>query len=105
MVTFLIPPFVSDLTPEQIQEFQTLSVLWLCCGYQVFDFKGKHPKDNIQDVSGDPRGGGQLHVGFAKFSFNCGLLEVLWLAISTITRACMGTELYNSLTSTYIALL
>ena len=40
LVTFLIPPFVPDLTLEQIQELQTLPVLSLKCGDQIFHFKG-----------------------------------------------------------------
>lgn len=50
LVTFLIPPFVPDLTSEQIQEFQTLSVSWLKCGDQEFDFRGR-PQDEI--ISGE----------------------------------------------------
>lgn len=39
IVTFLIPSFASDFTPEQIREFQALSsVLWLKCGDQEFHF-------------------------------------------------------------------
>ena len=40
LVMFLIPPFVPDLTSEQIQEMKTLPVLSLKCGDQIFHFKG-----------------------------------------------------------------
>jgi hypothetical protein len=41
LVTFLIPPCVAQLTREQIQEIQSLSVLWFQLGDQVFDLRGK----------------------------------------------------------------
>jgi hypothetical protein len=37
LVTFLIPPYLAQLTTEQIQEIQSLSVLWFQLGDQVFD--------------------------------------------------------------------
>ena len=38
IVTFLIPDFLADLTPMQIQEFKRLPVMWLCCGHHGFLF-------------------------------------------------------------------
>lgn len=54
LVTFLIPPFVADLTPEQIQKFQSLSVLSLKCGDQEFDLREKHPQNTIKELD-DPQ--------------------------------------------------
>ena len=39
IVTFLIPDFLADPTPVQIQEFKLLPVMWLCYGDHGFLFK------------------------------------------------------------------
>ena len=39
IVTFLIPDFLADPTPMQIQEFKRLPVMWLCCGDHGFLFE------------------------------------------------------------------